>query len=104
MGRKYNIKKHHGKTINIHGKEYTIKICKVDAKDDADIDYDTQIIRIDESITTKEAFYQALLHECGHGLANRIGLIQIGFTHEMDEMYTENNATFLTENFNITLK
>jgi len=45
-----------------------------------------------------EELVKTIIHECGHALMDRTGLGQV-VGEEVEEIWTENNAIFMWENF-----
>jgi len=89
--------------INIFGIEYKIekreRIVTNEGVCHGLIDFETQIIYLDETLS-KEEFQQTLLHEAFHGVVKRLGLNQ-SIAHEVEEVLVDSFATFLIENFHL---
>lgn len=61
-------------------------------------DYDKLEICIDSNLTPKVKF-ETLLHECGHALFHRAGLIQSKMSKDLEEVIVEQFSIMFAENF-----
>jgi len=90
------------KVVNIFGKEYKI-ITKERLEHEG---YDALgLIYLDEGeiyLSTEqslESLKRTLLHELFHGVVDRLGLHNVGFSEDAEEVLVEGLAVFITENF-----
>lgn len=92
------------KPLNILGRIVKIKKFKNTGENIAGFyDFDTKEIGIDASLKKDDAV-STLIHEVGHALFHRGGLIQCNISREVQEIIVEQYATVLLDNFKLTRK
>lgn len=57
-----------------------------------------------EKALPKDDKLHTFIHELGHALLWRVGMTQANIPPEIEELIVENNATMITEMFNLTIK
>lgn len=89
------------KSVNIFGKKIKIEKKKGLIKEHSafgEYDPDKLTIYIDADLPPKTA-YETLLHECGHALFHRAGLLQSKLTKDLEEIIVEQFSIMFSENF-----
>jgi Zn-dependent peptidase ImmA (M78 family) len=97
------------KPLNVFGKAIPLKFQEGLIESEGALaiyDYDSQTITFEARLRTdlKHLFLSTLLHEMGHAIFHRAGLHQATIPVYLEEIITEQFATVLTENFNLTRK
>ena len=89
------------KSLKIFGLKFKVKVAPLGGILGL-CDRATSTIYIEEAQTDTDKMH-TLLHEIGHAVFGRVGLVQ-GISPELEEVIVENIATALVENFEIRAK
>ncbi len=91
------------KTVSVFGKKIKVKYALCEDGFAGFYVPDEHVIVLDPR-SDKEARLHTLLHEMGHALFHRAGLMQSKLPLELEEVIVEQFATMLLENFKLTPK
>ena len=88
------------KVYKVLGEKYRIKITDLSSMNLMGLcDRQKKVIYMDKTLLTDQYdFYTTLLHELGHAVAFESSLFQGGLSHEIEEIWTDQNSkVFYTE-------
>ncbi len=96
------------KSIPVFGKVYKVKIVKGLKDEEGEIvsglhSYDKGTISLCSTLKGED-LVQTFLHELGHAVHDRTGVIQGNLSDDMKEILVETMATFLSETFHLRMK
>jgi len=91
------------KSIDVFGKKVPIKTVK-HLEDEEGHELEGCFYAKEFKIDIVVCSHQTLLHELCHALFERVGLNQANLSPELNELLSENIATFITETYDLRFK